>query len=295
MVYVCPYCGTPAEGASECRNCGQDLDSLGWLPTKLQYDAGQSAEQTALGPTPVGVGHRSPPPPATPLKVPARWVVGLIVCAMVADAISVVSDVRYLGFVGDLIDGVDVSFEDATAIDDLQQLAGILQLVAAIAAGIAFIVWFRRAYRNLPSLGFYGLRFTEGWAIGAWFVPFLNWVRPKAIANDIWRASDPSHAGDDGARWGERPVAAVVHLWWALWLISSWGAWLANRLLFRAETLADQQSAASLELGADAMGILSGIVAIVFVRALTARQDTLIAREAAIDPERVAELGPVGA
>jgi hypothetical protein len=35
------------------------------------------------------------------------------------------------------------------------------------------------------------MRWSAGWAIGAWFVPVLSLVRPKAILNDIWRASDP--------------------------------------------------------------------------------------------------------
>jgi hypothetical protein len=60
---------------------------------------------------------------------------------------------------------------------------------------------FRRAYRNLPALGAESPRFSSGWAVGAWFVPFLNLVRPKQIMDDIWRASDPALPAHPGAAW----------------------------------------------------------------------------------------------
>jgi uncharacterized RDD family membrane protein YckC len=38
--YVCPRCGTPAAGASECSACGLDLDAQPDLPTRAEYEAG---------------------------------------------------------------------------------------------------------------------------------------------------------------------------------------------------------------------------------------------------------------
>jgi hypothetical protein len=71
-----------------------------------------------------------------------------------------------------------------------------------------------RLYRNLPTLSTFTRRFTEGWAIGAWFVPFLNLVRPKQIIDDIWRGTD----ADQHAWWsGRRPsVPALLHVWWGV-------------------------------------------------------------------------------
>src|SRR5207249_4328581 len=75
------------------------------------------------------------------------------------------------------------------------------------------------AYVNLPRLGAGPLRLTTGWSIGAWFVPILNWIRPKQIVNDIWRTTAP-----------ERPtgvqtapdVSPLVHWWWGLWVSVGW-------------------------------------------------------------------------
>ena len=61
-----------------------------------------------------------------------------------------------------------------------------------LVTGIVFIVWFRDAYKNVGRLGVAGLRWSSGWAVGAWLVPFLNLRRPKEMLNDMWRGSNPS-------------------------------------------------------------------------------------------------------
>jgi hypothetical protein len=86
--------------------------------------------------------------------------------------------------------------------------------VALLAAtGVAFIVWFWRAYRNLEALGL-PTRYTPGWAIGGWFVPFLNLVRPKQVADDLWGAVTAARSGR-----AEPPGGSVLlGFWWAAWL-----------------------------------------------------------------------------
>jgi Domain of unknown function (DUF4328) len=62
---------------------------------------------------------------------------------------------------------------------------------ASLATAVGFLVWFHRAYTNLPALGIEPLPYATGWTIGAWLVPLLNLVRPKQIMDTIWRGSDP--------------------------------------------------------------------------------------------------------
>ena len=68
-----------------------------------------------------------------------------------------------------------------------------------IATGVFFLFWFHRAYRNLPALGG-DRRYGTGWAIGSWFVPFLNAWRPKQIVNDIWRESGARTTDEYGTK-----------------------------------------------------------------------------------------------
>ena len=92
---------------------------------------------------------------------------------------------------------------------------GFQTMLLLIAAGV-FITWFFQAYKNLRRLGVQNMRWGNGWAVGAWFVPILGLWRPKQIANDIWRGSERGtevHAG-----WKQVPVPGFVHWWWGLFI-----------------------------------------------------------------------------
>lgn len=90
------------------------------------------------------------------------------------------------------------------------------ELVFLVAAG-AFIAWFFRAYANLRRLGVANLRYRTGWAIGAWFIPIFNWVRPKQIADDVWRGS--KRGVGVLAQWRQVKVPGLLHWWWGLFVI----------------------------------------------------------------------------
>ncbi len=62
------------------------------------------------------------------------------------------------------------------------------EFAVVIASAVFFLMWFHRVYRNLPALGAAGLKYTPGWAVGFWFIPFLNFVRPAQAA--FWLISN---------------------------------------------------------------------------------------------------------
>lgn len=93
----------------------------------------------------------------------------------------------------------------------LWALTGSVALVGfavQVATAVAFCRWFYRAYANLPALGERTPRFTPGWAIGYFFIPFLNLFRPYQAAKEIWAASTRSPHG-------------LLVAWWALWLLAN--------------------------------------------------------------------------
>ncbi|RZK31646.1 MAG: DUF4328 domain-containing protein, partial [Hymenobacter sp.] len=58
---------------------------------------------------------------------------------------------------------------------------GLLSVVFLVLVGLSYvflILWLRRAYYNLHQLPGINPEYSDGWAAGAWFVPFLNFVRP---------------------------------------------------------------------------------------------------------------------
>lgn len=102
---------------------------------------------------------------------------------------------------------------------------GLYSLLLLVCAGL-FIAWFFQAYKNLRRLGVANLRYGNGWAIGAWFVPILGMWRPKQIANDVWRGSEPGAEVSSG--WKAVPVPSFVHWWWGLFLTQGVLLWFGQ-------------------------------------------------------------------
>lgn len=170
-------------------------------------------------------------------------------------------------------------------------------LALLIAAG-AFIAWFYRAYKNLRRLGLQGLRFGTGWAIGAWFIPILGMVRPKNIANDIWRGSEPGVEVTSG--WHRGEVPRLVHWWWGLFIVQGlliqFGGQTVNsgyRLLERfgpvERGFAKIETGSALEFAGSICAFIALVLAMKFVSQVSRRLDGLredvpLARQTGLQP-----------
>jgi hypothetical protein len=217
-----------------------------------------------------GVTATRAPAPAK-LRTLGIWLVVTLIFAVFADLVAVAADADQRDVFDRLLGGEDVSYEEVSDSDDRTAIAGGLQGLAFGVNAIVWIAWFRRAYINIPRISDCDLRYRAGWAIGAWFVPILNLFRPKQMINDVWRASDP--AGQRGMPCHESPVAAVLHWWWAAWLVSGWVANAAGRLLFQSETVADQRRAANYLFWSDLLAIFVDLFAIYIVWTVTRRYE----------------------
>jgi hypothetical protein len=143
--------------------------------------------------------------------------------------------------------------------------AGVLAVV--FLAGLGFLIaWTSRVYRNLPALEAPDLRFTPGWAIGGWFVPFLNFVRPKQILDDAWRVSCPD---GDATDWHRRRVTPLLHVWWGLWIFGG----LLGFSVPDSFDLSSLESAAISSCVADGMLIIASALAIVVITRITEGQE----------------------
>ena len=146
-----------------------------------------------------------------------------------------------------------------------QGAVGLVQAALLVAAAVMFIRWLRLCYRNTDVIAPGLRRYGHGWAIGAWFVPFLNLWRPKQIVNDIWRAGEPS--GSPHA--AELPV--LLNLWWAGWIVANVLGQIAGRLAFSQETLDELRTVDALYIASDAFDAIVAVLAILVVRRITRR------------------------
>ncbi len=160
--------------------------------------------------------------------------------------------------------------------------------IAVVLGATTFLLWYSRAYKNILALGAHNRRWGPRWAVVYWFIPIVNLFRPKQVMNDIWRGSDPD-LPRQASEWHSRPVAALVHWWWAASLISGFIGNRVVRAAFDAEATAP-------ELRDQAMGyvivdfteMIAPVLAIVVVARVTRRQKERMARhEARSAPDAV--------
>lgn len=104
----------------------------------------------------------------------------------------------------------------------LPLLVSGLRISIFIIAVIFFIMWSRRAYANLERMGS-DIIFQEGWASAAWFIPFLNLVRPYNIMVEIWEDYQRLLAKILDQPEGDFYSQPTTKLgaWWTLWIISN--------------------------------------------------------------------------
>jgi hypothetical protein len=218
-----------------------------------------------------------------PLRGPARALQQLLAIFVLVTLASLVADSIELGLLTRLLhEGSSGLTAEAATADGRQALVDLLQAAVYVATAIPFLVWFHRAYANLPALGMAPLEVGAGWAIGGWFVPLLNLVRPKEIMNDIWRGSDPDRASRLDGFWRVGPVSGLVHLWWTLVLLS----WLVDRIVFAVirigpQTVASLRTSTMVSLTADVLDVALGLVALELVRRTSRRQQARADRLAA--------------
>jgi len=213
----------------------------------------------------------------------ARWAKRALVVAVVADALGALADLAQIALLRPAGHRGFLTASEASDFDSLR-FVGWVQLAVFVVAAVFFIGWFRRAYRNLPPLGAQG-RFSTKWAVAAWLVPILNEWRPKQIANELWRTSDPDAAANQGVVRGG-PLPTFFWWWWATYV----GAQSLDSTAFRIgggwsspATITDLKTSRGIYFAADVIWVAAGVLAVLVVARTTRRQE-----------ERAARLGAAG-
>jgi Protein kinase domain/Domain of unknown function (DUF4328) len=231
-----------------------------------------------------------PPGPAAalegylPLRRPgrrARRALWVSILLALASAAANLGDTR----------AVRLAVGDAWGAGDLYLWVGVVQVGWFVVTAWLWLAWFRRAYLNLPALGARRLRFRPWWAVGAWLVPVFSLFRPKQVLNDVWRASDPDLPPDQADTWRRRPVAELLGWWWLAFLASVLVRSITTEAVHAAADfmllglLPEQfdrfQASAGMQVLADLLTVVCGLLALRVVRRTTARQDERAARVAA--------------
>ena len=213
---------------------------------------------------------------------PARWVIGLMAATLLLAAgggATGVAEVRLLGLA---VSG-EAPLEAFQAVNALSASVALVRVIVWIATGSVFLVWFYRSHRNLTPLRASPIKYGSGWAIGGFFVPFLNVVRPMQVMREVWHGSNPATFDPDrrsGPSFGPNDsTPALVGWWWGLFLLSGLVGNVAIRVGFGGDGGIDRlRRLAYLRAFSDALDIPAAVIVIFLVRRIRAWQTERAAR-----------------
>jgi hypothetical protein len=159
---------------------------------------------------------------------------------------------------------------EAAANDSRQSVIGLAYLGVFIVTSIAFLKWIHRANLNCRGFGAQAMKFTPGWSVGYFFIPFLNLVRPYQAMKEIWKVSENPSA------WQSASTSALLGWWWALWLISGFLGQMVFRTSMNATTIDQLQATTGLSIFSSFVGIPLCLVAINLIKSIAGMQERVV-------------------
>lgn len=212
------------------------------------------------------------PDPFHANRTRALVVMALVGVGFLLDLVSIAVHSSQASLLSGIATGQSVSAGDAEANDARVQLVAILALFVFLATAVVFLLWIHRAHKNLAALGASQLDYSPGWAVGGFFVPFLNLIRPFQVMREIWKASDPDVDFQNASSWQYSASSPLIGLWWGTWILSG----VLGRLVFSfsrdAKTVDALLSMTYLSIASDVANLIPAVLVIVLIRSIEARQ-----------------------
>lgn len=240
-----------------CTKCGyiDELKSHSICPIdggELQERA-PGASTTTPGADPRYNQHWNTPSPGMIGSVPdlkplTRIVQVLLVFGLPMAAIAIYSSLLQL----ELLNRADLAELPESAFlanDNREQLVGISQLILLLITGITALIWIHRANRTCRALGADDMKFTPGWAVGWYFVPFMWLYKPYQAMKEIWRASN------NPKDWHNERGSVLLWLWWGLWICSGFFGQLSFRISSTANSLGQFKGATMASIISNAIDL----------------------------------------
>ena len=114
------------------------------------------------------------------------------VLTVIAQLVYVVALIGEIDIFNRLDRGELPSFIEITDSDDFVATAGGFVFFLAAVSFVLLVIWTYRTYQNLRELRAEDTRFSPGWSVGGWLIPFVNLLMPFFIFQEMWKASSRS-------------------------------------------------------------------------------------------------------
>lgn len=202
----------------------------------------------------------------------ARFALAGLALGVVGQLVGVAGDADRIRVTSLEIQGRIVSHADISRSDQLFNLTAGFQLVTMMVAAVLFLVWLHRIIANGPALGGAELRFTPRWAVGWWFVPFANLVRPVQVLSEAWSTSSVEMAVSTRGARASVKLPIFLRVWWGLWVLW-WCLSVIEPVAGNDPTTTTLHGRAMIDVVVSLTYACAGLVCLVVVSRLTRSQD----------------------
>jgi hypothetical protein len=193
----------------------------------------------------------------------AKAAVILLLMVIALDGISLISLYSQYQMLRGWKYGMEVSIDVANANDMRQGIIAVLQLMVLLGSAITFIMWFRRAYWNLSQK--INLNYSDGWAAGCWFVPFLNLWRPYQMMKEMYNEARQYLANENSG--GETLLGMrILGIWWTAWILNSILGQAASRMTMHSNSFDEYLNATVMDMVSTSISIPAAMLAIKVIR-----------------------------
>jgi len=198
----------------------------------------------------------------------ARIVKILLVVGAIAAGVSLLAETFSLLFPPptDEQDIADNAVGAAVALIVL--LVALFELIVYVSTVVFFLMWLYRAADNVRAFDKWRrLEHSPGWAVGSFFIPFINLVVPYRAVREVWQKSGLP----DEATLAEPSPPASFPAWWTFWLLSSFAGNISMRLAFNENVSPDTATKVSMVAGI--LSIVAALYAYLVVDSIDERQE----------------------
>jgi uncharacterized protein DUF4328 len=152
-------------------------------------------------------------------------------------------------------------------------LTAVLETLIHLTTIVFFSIWLYRAANNVQRFNpSHRAEYSPGWAVGSFFVPFVNLIIPYRAVKEVWQNSG---LPDETLLAAPSPPATFP-VWWLFWLLASFAGNISMRLSFNDNVAENVSTTVSIVAGA--LSIIAAILAYLVVDAIDKRQEETTAK-----------------
>jgi hypothetical protein len=230
-----------------------------WRPLSEYFQVSPTVMAPPLGSFASRISYAKDPSSLTSFLVVMLWV------SLGFEIITLLGDLAQMSLLNR-----PFTHEEALANDSRQQMIGIGYMIVFIVTGIFFLKWIHRANFNCRGFGAQNMMFTPGWAVGWYFIPFMNLVRPFQVMKEIWQVSQNPRA------WQTVAGSPLLGWWWGLWIANGVLGQAVFRMAKNATTMEQLERLTTVSIVASIAGIPLCLVAMKLVKSIAAMQERVV-------------------